>query len=36
MERYNFKKVEEKWQKFWLDNNSFLTTIDKSKKNFIA
>ena len=34
MERYNFKKVEEKWQKFWLDNNSFLTTIDKSKKKF--
>ena len=34
MERYNFKKVEEKWQKFWLDNNYFLTTIDKSKKKF--
>ena len=34
MERYNFKKIEEKWQKYWLDNNSFLTQIDKSKKKF--
>ncbi len=34
MERYNFKKVEEKWQKHWLDNNSFVTEIDKSKKKF--
>ena len=34
MERYNFKKVEEKWQKFWSDKNTFLTKIDKSKKKF--
>ena len=34
MERYNFKKVEEKWQKFWLDNNTFSTKIDKNKKKF--
>ena len=34
MERYNFKKVEEKWQRFWSDNNSFLTKIDKKKKKF--
>ena len=34
MERYNFKKVEEKWQKFWLENNTFLTTVDKKKKKF--
>ena len=34
MERYNFKKVEEKWQNFWSKNNSFLTTIDKNKKKF--
>ncbi len=34
MERYNFKKVEEKWQKFWSDNNTFLTKIDKNKKKF--
>lgn len=23
MERYNFKKTEKKWQKYWEDNNSF-------------
>ena len=34
MERYNFKKVEEKWQNFWSKNNSFLTTVDKNKKKF--
>ena len=25
MDRYNFKIVEEKWQKFWQDNNTFKT-----------
>ncbi|OCW77336.1 leucine--tRNA ligase [Pelagibacteraceae bacterium GOM-A1] len=34
MERYNFKKVEEKWQKFWSENDTFLTKIDKNKKKF--
>ena len=34
MERYNFKIVEEKWQKHWLDNKSFKTSIDKNKKKF--
>ena len=34
MERYNFKKVEEKWQNFWSKNNSFLTTVDKNKRKF--
>ena len=34
MERYNFKKIENKWQKFWEDNNSFSTQIDNSKKKF--
>ena len=34
MERYNFKLVEEKWQKFWSEKNKFLTKIDKSKKKF--
>ncbi len=34
MERYNFKTVEEKWQKFWQINNSFKAKIDKSKKKF--
>ena len=34
MDRYNFKSIEEKWQKFWDDNNSFKSEIDKSKKKF--
>ena len=34
MERYNFKLIEEKWQKFWEKNNFFKTKIDKSKKKF--
>jgi len=32
--RYNFKVVEEKWQKFWVDNQSFKSKLDKSKKKF--
>ena len=31
-ERYNFKQTEPKWQKQWLDKNSFKATDDKSKK----
>ena len=34
MERYNFKIIEDKWQKFWEKNNSFKTKIDKNKKKF--
>ncbi len=34
MERYNFKTVEEKWQKFWQKNKSFKTELDKKKKKF--
>ena len=34
MERYNFKKIEEYWQKYWEDNKSFKTTVDKNKKKF--
>ena len=34
MERYNFKKVEDKWQEYWSKNNTFLTKIDKNKKKF--
>ena len=34
MNRYNFKTIEEKWQKFWHLNKSFLTKIDKNKKKF--
>ncbi len=34
MERYNFKQVEEKWQKTWDDSSSFSTKLDKNKKKF--
>jgi len=34
MERYNFKVVENKWQKFWDKNKTFRTKIDKNKKKF--
>ena len=32
MDRYNFKTVEEKWQNFWIENNSFKLTSDSNKK----
>ena len=34
MERYNFKIVEEKWQKKWENQKTFLTKLDKNKKKF--
>ncbi len=34
MERYNFKVVESKWQRFWSENNSFKVKRDKYKKKF--
>ena len=34
MERYNFKTIEEKWQKFWEKEKTFSTKIDKNKKKF--
>jgi leucyl-tRNA synthetase len=34
VDRYNFKTVEQKWQKFWDDNKTFLTKVDKNKKKF--
>ncbi len=34
MERYNFKTVEENWQKIWEQNKTFSTKLDKSKKKF--
>jgi leucyl-tRNA synthetase len=36
MERYNFKKVEDKWQNFWEKNNSFSAKIIKDKKKFYS
>ncbi|MDA9083720.1 leucine--tRNA ligase, partial [Candidatus Pelagibacter sp.] len=33
-ERYNFKVVEEKWQNYWLENNTFKAEIIEGKKKF--
>ena len=30
--RYNFKTVESKWQKFWEKNKTFKSQLNKSKK----
>ena len=34
MERYNFKVIEKKWQKYWADNNFFKAEVIKNKKKF--
>ena len=34
MERYNFKLVEEKWQRYWFENKSFKSDINKNKEKF--
>ena len=34
MERYNFKSIENKWQKFWDENKSFKTKINHTKPKF--
>jgi len=34
MNRYNFKDIEQKWQKVWEKNKTFKAQVDKSKKKF--
>jgi len=34
VDRYNFKTVENKWQKIWDKNKSFSVKVDKNKKKF--
>ena len=34
MDRYNFKTIEQKWQKFWEKNKTYKTKTDKNKKKF--
>ena len=34
MERYNFKEIENKWQKIWEHEKTFATKLDKNKKKF--
>lgn len=33
---YDFKAIEEKWQKFWETNKTFKTTLDKTKPKYYA
>ncbi len=34
MDRYNFKLIEEKWQKIWEKEKTFCTKVEKNKKKF--
>ncbi len=34
VERYNFKNIENKWQKKWEENQTFAVHVDKNKKKF--
>ncbi len=34
MDRYNFKLIEEKWQKFWEEHQTFKAEINTNKKKF--
>ena len=34
MDRYNFKIIEDKWQKYWEKNKTFKSKLDKNKKKF--
>ena len=34
MDRYNFKKIESKWQSLWEEKKVFQTKIDRNKKKF--
>ena len=34
MSRYNFKIIEDKWQNYWLENNTFNSKVDHTKKKF--
>ena len=34
MDRYNFKVIENKWQKIWDENEKFKSVIDKKKNKF--
>ncbi len=33
-EKYNFKEIESKWQKYWKEHNSFKTEIDENKEKY--
>ena len=33
-EKYNFKEIEQKWQKYWEENQCFKTVEDDSKEKY--
>ena len=33
-QRYDFKKIEKKWQKYWDEKNSFKVVEDKNKEKY--
>lgn len=33
-EKYNFKEIESKWQKYWKENESFRTDVDENKEKY--
>ena len=33
-EKYNFKEIEQKWQKYWDENQCFKTVEDDSKEKY--
>tara|TARA_B110000027_G_scaffold121956_1_gene136553 strand:- start:3 stop:140 length:138 start_codon:yes stop_codon:yes gene_type:complete len=35
VDRYNFKIIEEKWQKLWDEKKDFSTKVDKNKKKIL-
>ncbi|MCL2109803.1 MAG: leucine--tRNA ligase [Oscillospiraceae bacterium] len=36
MDKYDFKTIEQKWQKYWEENQTFHAEIDKSRPKFYA
>ena len=36
MQRYNFKKIEKKWQNYWIENKSFQSQKNINKKKFFC
>lgn len=34
MSKYDHKKIEQKWQKYWLDHKTFKATFDTSKPKY--
>ena len=36
MAEYNFREIEQKWQKYWADNDTYKAEVDTSKPKFYA